>query len=70
MVSIFVREPSFLLEQYRVLKFKVFVIWHTIKKHWNKYPEHNTDSEDCWCEPRIEVQENGNKVVIHRDFSA
>ena len=27
--------------------------------------EHNTMGEDCWCNPKIEVMENGNKVIIH-----
>ena len=26
---------------------------------------HNTNSEDCWCEPEIIIYENGNKVIIH-----
>lgn len=30
------------------------------------YPEHNTDSNDCWCDPEIEHYEGGD-VVIHRD---
>lgn len=29
--------------------------------------EHNTQNECCWCNPKIEVMENGNKVVIHND---
>ncbi len=28
--------------------------------------EHNTKSEKCWCDPEIEVLENGNIVIIHR----
>lgn len=27
--------------------------------------EHDLDSQDCACNPRIEVQPNGNIVVIH-----
>ena len=30
--------------------------------------EHNTMGEDCWCNPRVEVMENGNKVIIHNDI--
>ena len=29
--------------------------------------QHDTDSEDCWCEPQIIVYENGNKVIIHQE---
>ena len=32
------------------------------------YPDHNTDSEDCWCEPEIIKLDNGNTVVVHNDF--
>jgi len=28
--------------------------------------EHNTDSEDCWCEPEIEIYDD-TKIIIHRD---
>lgn len=31
--------------------------------------EHNTGSECCWCNPKIEVMPNGNKVIIHNDIS-
>ncbi len=27
------------------------------------------DSELCWCEPIIEVDENGNDVVIHSEVT-
>lgn len=30
--------------------------------------EHNTMDEHCWCNPRVEVMENGNKVIIHNDI--
>jgi len=30
--------------------------------------EHNTMGEDCWCNPRVEVMQNGNKVIIHNDI--
>ena len=33
----------------------------------NKYPEHDTNSENCWCEPEIIVMENGNKVIVHQE---
>ena len=39
--------------------------------HWDckiaKY-EHNTHGAYCWCNPKIEVMENGNKVIIHNDI--
>ena len=37
---------------------------------WDKYPEHNTDSEECWCEPIVIYidPENNNKVILHRAF--
>jgi DNA-binding XRE family transcriptional regulator len=31
--------------------------------------EHNTHSPDCWCNPKIETIENGNKVIIHNDIT-
>lgn len=31
--------------------------------------EHNTNSEWCWCHPKIDVMENGNKVIIHNDIT-
>lgn len=31
------------------------------------YPIHNTDSEECWCGPVVEVMENGTKVIIHNE---
>ena len=27
----------------------------------------STDSEECWCNPKIEVYPNGNKLVIHNE---
>ena len=35
---------------------------------WSRLPikGKHTDSEYCWCDPAIEIMENGNKVVIHR----
>lgn len=27
---------------------------------------HETDSEQCWCEPEIEEQADGSALVIHR----
>ena len=38
---------------------------------WKKYPEHNTDSEECWCEPKIVYIDpiTGNKVIVHNDFN-
>jgi len=31
--------------------------------------EHNTNSESCWCGPKIETMDNGNKVIIHNDIT-
>ncbi len=31
--------------------------------------EHNTHSLDCWCNPKIETLDNGNKVIIHNDIT-
>ena len=33
----------------------------------SEYYEHNTHGVDCWCNPKIEVMENGNKVIIHNN---
>lgn len=33
-----------------------------------EYHEHNTHGTTCWCNPKIEVMENGNKVIIHNDI--
>ena len=27
----------------------------------------NTDSEECWCNPKIEEYPNGNKLIIHNE---
>lgn len=27
----------------------------------------NTNSEDCWCNPKIEIYPNGNKLIIHNE---
>jgi len=42
-------------------------------ENWHVTPNadlkpHNIDSEFCPCEPRIEVQPNGNKVVVHNAY--
>ena len=29
------------------------------------YPEHNTNSEECWCEPEIKLVDDA-KIIIHR----
>ena len=31
--------------------------------------EHNTNSESCWCGPKVETMDNGNKVIIHNDIT-
>ena len=40
---------------------------------WHVYPtygpEHETDAEDCWCDPEIERMDNGNRLVKHRDVN-
>jgi len=30
--------------------------------------EHNTNSENCWCDPNIEVLHSGDKVITHKDL--
>ena len=35
-------------------------------ENYPNYPEHNTDSDDCWCEPEVLEFDNGSKVIIHR----
>lgn len=34
-----------------------------------KYPEHNTDSSACWCDPEIVEYADGSKLIIHNDFN-
>ena len=34
----------------------------------SEYYEHNTHGVDCWCNPKIEIMDNGNKVIIHNDI--
>lgn len=31
--------------------------------------EHCTNDANCWCKPKIETLENGNKVIIHNRIS-
>lgn len=31
--------------------------------------DHNTNSENCWCGPKVETMDNGNKVIIHNDIT-
>lgn len=40
---------------------------------WHVYPvndrlPHNTENNACMCNPTIEVQPNGNKVVTHNSW--
>lgn len=30
--------------------------------------DHNTDSKECWCNPKLEKQPNGAFVIVHRDL--
>ncbi len=30
------------------------------------YPEHNTDSPNCWCDPAVEHYDGGD-VIVHND---
>lgn len=39
--------------------------WHVLPI--NDIKEH-IESEDCECEPTVEVQENGNVVIVHNAF--
>lgn len=36
----------------------------------NDLAEHDTESRDCPCGPRIEVQPNGSILVIHNAWDA
>jgi hypothetical protein len=44
------------------------------QEYWHIYPvgdseEHNTKSQgDCWCNPKLERQENGNWLVVHNSL--
>ncbi len=29
------------------------------------YPDHNTNSPDCWCHPEITEYKDGTKVIVH-----
>lgn len=31
--------------------------------------EHYTGSDCCWCNPKVKVLDNGNKIIIHNDIS-
>lgn len=31
------------------------------------YPKHCEHGDTCWCEPTVEIFENGNKVIIHNE---
>lgn len=31
------------------------------------YPSHCEHGDTCWCEPIVEVFENGNRVIIHNE---
>jgi hypothetical protein len=34
--------------------------------HHLRWGTHDTDSENCWCHPRVEIEPNtGNKIIIH-----
>jgi len=32
--------------------------------------KHDTNSEYCWCNPKIKELENGNKIIIHNETDA
>ena len=34
-----------------------------------KDDDHFTNGDWCWCNPEVEVLENGNKVIKHRNVS-
>ena len=34
-----------------------------------KYPEHNTDSDVCWCDPDVVEYSDGSKLIIHNQFN-
>jgi len=39
-----------------------------ISKLLKEYLDHNTKSEKCWCNPKIETMPNGKKLIIHNDI--
>ena len=52
-------------------KEKIISRWET-SVPCDKYPEHNTDSDKCWCMPYVAFidSKTGNKVIVHKDFNA
>lgn len=28
---------------------------------------HYTDGRKCWCDPEVEIMENGSRIYIHRE---
>jgi len=34
----------------------------------NDKKEHNTFSDHCKCEPRVEYQPNGNRIIVHNAY--
>lgn len=41
--------------------------WHVIPN--NDLMKHDTESqENCWCNPKIEEQDNGNWVIVHNSL--
>ena len=39
--------------------------WHVLPV--NDFKTHKED-ENCHCKPRVEVVENGNKVIVHNSY--
>lgn len=36
------------------------------KEEINIEPEHNTDSKECWCNPKMEyIEESDSWVIVH-----
>lgn len=40
--------------------------WHV--EPVNDLIKHNIDSAMCWCNPKIWIAENGNKVITHNSM--
>lgn len=43
-----------------------------MSENWHVTPTNDLrkhlDSQACWCNPKIEVQPNGNKVIVHNSL--
>lgn len=42
------------------------MIWHILPT--NDLKEHQEEGSLCECEPKVEIQENGDIMIIHNSF--